>query len=129
MPFGLTLGGSSSVPVPARYFAGTVVLGEHTETVIMSEELWSPEDYLTHWRTSAAAILHSDEAVLFCTDYSSARCACFVGWRDHSNAAFEEWVLPATQVAAEGCVVRPIGDPSRTGNASQWTVALDAVAA
>jgi hypothetical protein len=125
--FGLTLGGSSSVPVPAGYFAGTVALGDQTETVCMGAELWSPEDYLAHWKEAATAILDGDEPELFCSDYGPEGCTCFVAWREGLNAVFEEWVLRPAQVVVDGQTIRLVGEATRSADASRWPVPLIAI--
>lgn len=128
--FGLSLGSSSSLPVPAGYFAGSVILGDHIETVFMSAELWSPEDYIVHWKEAAAALLGGQKPVLFCTDYGTVSCSCFVGWPQEDGFVFEEWIIKHENLATEGRRLSYVGaDDEPTAHASRFHVLADDVEA
>lgn len=127
--FGLTLASSPATEAPERYAAGTIKLGEATERVLMSIEVWSADDYLLHWRKAAGEPLRVDEPTLFCSDYSPTAFTCFAGWRDGPNAIFEQWVLRPSDVVVDGHRVRFLGDGKRNAGASRWPVALTLVEA
>jgi len=105
------------------YMGVRVHLGDHAETFASWAKLWSLDHYLQHWHEAAAALLAGDECVLFCTDYATTSCSCFVGWSDSDGFVFEEWVIKHEDISRDGFRLKYLGeggDP--TANASRFRV-------
>jgi hypothetical protein len=99
---------------PEGYATATVYLGEHWETLNFWLKLWSPADYVRHWHEAAEALLDGEAPVLFCTDYTTIICSCFVGWPDDGGFVFEEWAIKHENLNREGLrlsYVRSDGHP------------------
>ena len=47
-------------------------------------------------------MLSGEAPVLFCTDYASVSCSCFVGWPEDDGFVFEEWVIKHENLARKG---------------------------
>ena len=113
----------TSSQAPTGYEKATVHLGAHRETVSFCVEHWSAQKYVQHWKESAASLLSGQVPTLFCTDYTSTNCSCFVGWRDGDGFVFEEWVINTRDLAQEGLrliYTGPIDQPY--SNASHFHV-------
>jgi hypothetical protein len=95
---------------PAGYATATVYLGEHSETANFRSTLWSPADYVQHWHQAASALLRGEAQVLFCTDYDTVSCLCFVGWTGDNGFVFEEWVIKRRNLSGEGLRLGYIGE-------------------
>ena len=109
--------------VPEGYATATVYLGEHWETLNFCIRQWSAADYVRHWHEAAEALLNGEALVLFCTDYASETCSCFVGWPDDGGFVFEEWVIKHENLTSEGLRIRYAGaDGHPSADASHFPV-------
>lgn len=101
---------AKSRDAPAGYATATVYLGGHSETVDFRPTLWSPADYVQHWHLAASALLGGEAQVLFCTDYDTVSCSCFVGWSDDTGFVYEEWVIKHRNLSGEGLRLIDVGE-------------------
>ncbi len=108
---------------PAAYATATVYLGDHSETVDFRQTRWSPADYVQHWHLAASALFDGEAQVLFCTDYDTVSCSCFVGWPDDNGFVFEEWVIKHRSLSGEGLRLIYVGEHTQpSADASHFHV-------
>ena len=100
-------------------------IGELDEAIFFSTEIWSPSDYIRHWRAASLLVLEGETA-LFCTDLNRKSANIFCGFPLTEEIEFEEWIVPRVRLRVDGDQLK-VTSHARSQEASRWRVSKGAV--